>query len=208
MKLLTRSLFIITLVFVMRTLSGCYNPVCPDDINYFDFSKVKITNLDNSGMYPTNLLSDTMEKAAVAFEINVSGDFPFMVQAKNHKQGFGFSEANAFSKENCPMLYKANSDIKNISVISLLKINESIPANTDISELFLATDQTRYGTDLYVPLSQLYNKINHVYNDYQYTRFQLFLTKDVENDSARFVINIKLADNSVLSDTSSLIYIR
>ena len=174
----------------------------------FDFAKVSTKNLDNSGMWPTISQTDTMKRSSVAFQVNVAGDFSYLGQQEQEVQGIGFQTAKAFAKTDCPMLYGAENSIENISITTLFNINKSILANSDVSDLFVSTDQTNYNSALYIPLNQLYPIINHVYVDYPEVKFQVFLKSKVEADSARFVINIKLADNSVLSDTTKLIFIK
>lgn len=209
MKLIIRSAFIVSLLFVTRILSGCFNYPCSEEVYYFDFTKVSTTNLDNSGMWPIQSQNDTMKMSAVAFQVNVTGDFPFLGKVNEGMQGFGFSSAKAFSKTDCPMLYGANSSIDEISIVTLFKISASIPANSDVSHLFLCTRNTGlYNSELYIPLNQIYPLINHVYVDYPEVQFQVFLKTKVEADSAKFQINIKLANNSVLTDTTSLIVIK
>jgi hypothetical protein len=160
-------------------------------------------------MWPIESQTDTMKMSAVAFQVNVTGDFPFLGNANQGMQDFGFSSAKAFSKTNCPMFYGANSRIDEISIVTLFKINGNIPANSDVSHLFLCTRNTGlYNSELYIPLNQIYPLINHVYEDYPEIQFQVFLKTKVEADSAKFQINIKLANNSVLTDTTSLIVIK
>ena len=208
MKLITKAFFIILLLFVARTLTGCFNYPCSEEVYYFDFAKVSTKNLDNSGMWPTISQTDTMKRSSVAFQVNVAGDFSYLGQQEQEVQGIGFQTAKAFAKTDCPMLYGAENSIENISITTLFNINKSILANSDVSDLFVSTDQTNYNSALYIPLNQLYPIINHVYVDYPEVKFQVFLKSKVEADSARFVINIKLADNSVLSDTTKLIFIK
>ena len=209
MKLITRSTFIVSLLIVTRILSGCFNYPCSEEVYYFDFTKVSTTNLDNSGMWPIESQTDTMKKAAFAFQVNVTGDFPFLGKANQGIQSFGFSSAKAFSKTDCPRLYGANSRIDEISILTLFKISGNIPANSDVSDLFLCSGKTGYyNSELYIPLNQLYPLINQVYEDYPETQFRLFLKNKVEADSARFIINVKLADNTVMADTTNLIFIK
>ena len=159
-------------------------------------------------MWPMQSQTDTMKRASVAFQVIVAGDFPYFVQANHSLQGIGFTSAQAFSKTNCPMLYGANQSIETISIITLFRINNSIAANTDVSNLFVCSAQTSYNSALYSPLNQLYPIINHVYVDYPEVQFQLFLKNKVEADSARFIINVKLAYNTILFDTTRLIFMR
>jgi hypothetical protein len=160
-------------------------------------------------MWPIESQTDTMKMSAVAFQVNVTGDFPFLGKANEGMQGFGFSSAKAFSKTDCPMLYGANSRIDEISILTLFKINSNIPANSVVSDLFLCSGKSGYyNSELYIPLNQLYPLINQVYEDYPETQFRLFLKNKVEADSAKFIINVKLSDNTVLADTTNLIFIK
>lgn len=208
MKLIARSSLIITLVFVMRTLTGCFNYDCPEGVYYFDFSSIGIQNLDNSGMWPKVMPGDTMKSAAVSFQIEVSGDSQMVGNVEDLFNVFGFQTACAWSKEYCPPVYEANQKITDLSVVSLLSLNPNSQANTDVTDLFLATEANSYQTDLYVPITKLYQKINHTYIEYPKTGFRLFLGRSVENDSAQFIIKVRLADNTILADTTHVIHIR
>ena len=160
-------------------------------------------------MWPIQSQTDTMRRASVAFQVIVAGDFPYLAHANHGLQGIGFPSAQAFSKTNCPMLYGANSRIDEISIVTLFRINGNIPANSNVSDLFVYTGKTDfYNSELYIPLNQIYPLINHVYVDYPEVQFQLFLKNKVEADSARFIIKVKLAYNTILFDTTRLIFMR
>ncbi len=207
MKLFIRSVSIILMLFILRALSGCFNHDCPDDVYPFDFSKIKINNLDNSGMGPKVISNNTMNKAAVAFQVFISSDLSYLGKYRRKTQGFGFSEVNAWTP--CPTYYASNQSVESISVVTLLEISSLIPANTEISDLFLGSDETSwYKTNLYLPLQKLSQKINHTYIDAQEVQFRLFLGREIENDSAQFIVNIEFSDSTSLSDTTHLIFIR
>jgi len=208
MKIVARSTLIITLIFVMRTLTGCFNYECPDGVYYFDFTGIRIQNLDNTGIWPKVMLNDTMKREAVSFQIEVSGDNRLLGKVEKTSFSFGFPGAYAWSKEYCPPVYEANQKIDNLTIVSLLRLTENIPSNTDVTDIFLATEETSYQTDLYVPITKLYQKINHTYIEYPKTGFRLFLGRGVENDSAQFIIKVRLADNTILADTTRVIHIR
>lgn len=209
MKLFIRSVSIIFMFFILRAISGCFNHDCPDDVYPFDFSKIKINNLDNSGMGPKVISNNTMNKAAVAFQVFISSDLSYLGQSRQKTQGFGFSEVNAFSKTKCPTYYVSNQSVERISVVTLFEISSLIPAKTEISDLFLGSDETSwYKTNLYLPLQKLSQKINHTYIDAQEVQFRLFLGREIENDSAQFIVNIEFSDSTSLSDTTHLIFIR
>jgi hypothetical protein len=150
-----------------------------------------------------------MAKAAVAFQVYLSSDLPLIGRATHNYQGFGFSDACAWSKTNCPSYYISNQAVESISVVSLFELSESLPAHSDVSGLFLGSDETGwYSTDLYLTLDKLSQKINHTYIDAQEVQFRLFLGRTVENDSAQFVVNVNFTDHTSLSDTTHLIFIR
>jgi hypothetical protein len=209
MKLLKKSVIILCTLFILRTFTGCFTYDCPDDVYTFDFKKLVINNLDNSGKWPSVLKTDTMNKAAVAFQLFLASDLPYFAHSGNKIQGFGFSNTFAFSKTYCPTYYISNQEVKSISVITRLEISAELPANSVVSDLFLGNDETGwYETNLYLPLESLSHKINHTYIDEQAVQFRLFLNRTIENDSAQFIVNVNFADNSIISDTTNLIHIR
>ncbi|MEI8047801.1 MAG: hypothetical protein WCI92_10520 [Bacteroidota bacterium] len=209
MKLITRVFLILSILFILRVFTGCLIHDCPEEVYPFDFEKIEIVNLDNSGMWPAILSSDTLKRAAVAFQVSVSANLPLIGQSGQNSNSSGFSFPTASGKSDCPMLYSANHIIENISVVTAFDLNESYPANADVTSLFLGSDNIGYGSGLYVPIDELYQKINKArYYDYPETQFRLFYRRTVEKDSARFIIRVKLSDASILSDTTQIIHLR
>jgi hypothetical protein len=209
MKLLTRTFFILSVLFILRVFTGCLIHDCPEEVYPIDFEKIDIINLDNSGMWPAILSGDTMKRSAVAFQVSVSANLPLIGQALQISGSSGFSFPTASGKSDCPMLYSANHTVENISVVTAFDLNESYPANADVTSLFLGSDNVGYGSGLYVPIDELYQKINKArYFDYPETQFRLFYGRSVEKDSAQFIIRLKLSDATILSDTTRVIHIR
>jgi hypothetical protein len=208
MKTIRKILIIIFFGFVLRTLSSCFNCDCDDEALYFDFTRVELTNLDNSQTYAIPTQSDTMISKAVAFDVKIVNDnlFSFRNVPENL---FSFSSAYAWSCD-CPQLFRANNKIEKISLITVFNINANINANSDITDRFVAHKENYYQpTGLYLTINELYSKINpDTYNDRAVEEFKLYLKDEVENEKAQFIINVHLINGIVLSDTSKILTIK
>lgn len=207
MKIIKKTGIIISIVFFVRILSSCFPCDCSDEVFFFDFEKVEIINLDNSQFWVNELEADTMKKAAVAFEIRIKPD------EEQYEQyvcnfSYSFSSAYAFSCD-CSPKFKANQQISKIKIITLFDISDQAKANSDVTDLFVAYKENYYGSNqLYIPIPNLYERINSdIYYDTQVQGFQLFMTQEIQNDSAQFIIEIELSDNRVLSDTTNILTI-
>jgi len=203
MKLLTKSLLILILVFALRIIHSCG---CPDDPNFFDFDQITVLNLDNSKDYLTSSSTDTMYSSAVAFQINISGIREFAT-LKMDNFILGFSEAIA--SEKCPLQFKSNQQISKITIITREAISSEIPANTDITDLFLGlTPIPSSIMYLYEPIDNLYNKINQeIFYDDVTTSFQVFCKVNIQNEKAQFAFNVDLTDGRILTGLTNLIHI-
>ncbi|MCK5537006.1 MAG: DUF5034 domain-containing protein [Bacteroidales bacterium] len=205
MPILKKTLFIILTVFVLRTLSGCLN--CKtNNPQLFDFDIIEITGLDNTGEQAIESITNIMNNSAVAFAIRLRSNEEYWEERYNISY-IGFSQANAMQP--CPEYFAPNQEIDQIEIITLKDISAEVKANTDVTELFVGFAYEPFVSEyLYFTLDELYQKINpkFTYNAPKQD-FQLFLTQDIENFEAQFIINIRLSDNRVLSDTTHLIMI-
>jgi hypothetical protein len=202
MKLLTKSLLILILAFTLRIIQSCG---CQDDPHFFDFDQITVLNLDNSKDYPISSSTDTMYSSAVTFEISISDNKGYAYLRKGNF-GFGFSEAVA---SECPIQFKSNQQISEITIITLEAISSEIPENTDITDLFLGLVPYNSSlTYLYEPIDKLYNKINQeTYFDDTTAAFQIFSKVNIQNEIARFAIIIDLSDGRTLTGLTDLIHI-
>lgn len=203
MKLITKSLLILILVFTLRIIQSCG---CPDDPHFFDFDQITVLNLDNSKDYLRSSPTDTMYSSAVSFEISISGSKEFAYLRKGNFS-FGFSEAIA--SDECPIQCKSNQQISKITIITLEAISSEIPENTDITDLFFGlvpyTSSLKY---LYEPIDNLYNKINQeTFFDDTTAAFQVFCKVNIQNEKARFAFIVDLSDGRTLTGLTDLIHI-
>jgi hypothetical protein len=208
MKTLRKILIIILFGFVLRTLSSCFNCNCDNDAFYFDFTRVELTNLDNSQSYAIPTQSDTMSSKAVAFEVKIVNDNLFSLKNVS-KNMFSLSSAYAWSCD-CPQFFRANNKIEKISIITVFDINTNINANSDITDRFVAHKENYHQpTELYLSIEELYSRINpETYSDQAVEAFKLYLKDEVENEKAQFIIHVQLTNGIVLSDTSKILTIK
>lgn len=205
MKIL-KKILIITLVFnLSRIIVSCCE--CPADIVKFDYNLVKTEFLRNDSAWTQHSTSDTMYAEAVAFKVMVSDSaaWHFYYAWQAPIASIGFSNAMAFSCD-CSTPFKPNYQIEKLSILSLYDVSQNFPAQSDITSLFYL-QKNSYGS-LYTELPKYLNEIkDKVYFDDPTEELRLFLNTKLENDSARFVVNVKLANGIVFTDTTKTIYI-
>ncbi len=205
MKRPARIIIIISLAFLLKAISSCVQPVYDFD---FDFESITVSNLDNSEVYVMRSDRDTMYSAAVAFEVTISGDQfsaatgPF----KNETVLPGFTPASADQPE---PRYHPMQKITSISIVALEELSSSIPAGSDVTELFVAYVPYFSEMDfLYIRTDQLPSMINReFYSGEPSVTFRLFCKEDIGNSRAQFVIRATLSDDRTLAATTNMITI-
>lgn len=197
---------ILFVVFVIQTISGCCDCKNYDTEIGFKYQQVKLFNLENCRTVPKITLSDTLYRQALALQVMVNGNNGYALSKNSSPLGFGFSGAYAFHCD-CPPTYITDNPIKDFSVITLFSLNGK-PAFTDITDIFLYSRAEDVAQNLYLSKSKILPFLQNTKNDFDGMVFQLFVNESVENDSVRFAVNILLSDNTVLSDTSHVIYLK
>ncbi|MBK6963358.1 MAG: DUF5034 domain-containing protein [Bacteroidales bacterium] len=207
MRIIKRALLILAIANLIRIIPGCCE--CDDSTMPFNFNKMDIINLDNSGDWAVTTNIDTMMAEAVAFEVELFDSLGYYY-AEDFKSNLkGFSSARAMSCD-CSFPLKANHYLTSIRITSLYALSPEIDAGSDVSDFFVAspTNNSSSGS-LYSSLETICNESNgKTYYDSGMESFGLYLTIPVDNNQARFVISIGFSDNSVLSDTTRLITIK
>ncbi len=197
-------LVLIVAVSILRIISGCGD--CPDDPVYFEFDGLSISNLDNSGAWSQVATSDTMFNEAVAFGISITGYIGPERFKSSLLNSSGFSSCYAFGSE-CPEILKPLHQLTAINITTLFPIDSATPANSHVSNLFVASDAS-YG-NLYQSLTSLIEDIkDKTYSDISEEAFNIYLKSKVLNDKARFIISMRLDNDSIISDTTNTIYIK
>jgi hypothetical protein len=207
MRILKKSILILLMANLIRIIPGCCE--CDDSSMPFNFNKMDIINLDNSGDRAITTSSNTMLPEAVAFEIALfdSLGYYYAYEPSLNMGGIGYAQAMSCD---CSFPLKANQYLTNIRIISLYALNAEINAGSDVSGLFVAqpTNNSSSGS-LYSSLESTCNQTNgKTYYDSGMESFGLYLTIPVENSQARFVISVIFSDNSMMSDTTRLITIQ
>jgi len=205
MKTFIKSLAILAIVFVLRTLSGCMCR-CSDVSDPFDFTTVEIFNLDNTRSYPVRIQNDTIFSRAVAFRVVVRDNQPyFSHNCINHL--FSFSNAIACD---CSHLLRANDSIVKINIKTLFDINPKILANSDVTDKFVCSKENYFEPEnLYKSIHQIYPLINSkTYYDFGVEDFNIYLKDEILKDTAQFIIYVQLKNKVVLTDTTHLLSIK
>jgi len=203
MKLSTKVIFILSLIFILRLTQSC--GTCSDEPFYLDSNLIMIKNLDNSGLYTASNNIDTMFSAAIAFEVAIYDSTNIIYTSLvKPKTSFGFSTAKARSP--CPSIYKSKQNISKISIITLEAISPEIPINTDVTTYFLTQDPNSF---LFQPLENLINTALYSYNLYDpLFTFNVFYQGDIKNDKAQFAFEILFSDGRTLTSQTNLIHLK
>ncbi|RLD55973.1 MAG: hypothetical protein DRJ01_15910 [Bacteroidetes bacterium] len=207
MKKLINAISFLILINIIKLFSGCGPCDCNIAPGTFDFTQIKTENINNAGRWHSITESDTLKAAAVAFKISVSGNDTLL--SAYHISSFGFSQACAFECY-CPIPFKPNQLIEDISIKTIYDLSDDMPAGSDITNFFVGyTDNYSNTSDkLYLSIDEILNKINpDMLYDTQTVSFQVYLKKEITVQKAQFLFSITLSDGRVLSDTTSLITI-
>lgn len=147
-----------------------------------------------------------MYAKAVSFEVDVTG-IPEVGFLNFINPVSGFESANACD---CNPIFAANQEIEKVSITTLNSISPEIPADSDVTELFLALSSTDNNSTshLYLTFENLYSIINaNIYSDSPETSFQIFCKEEILNDVAQFTVTIELSDGRSLTGTTPVITI-
>ncbi len=206
MRTTKKVIIILIFVFILRTLSSCiFNCNCSNDVLYFDFNKIELTNLDNSQTYAVSTQSDTMINKAVAFEVRIFND---ELSAHNYcpQKLFAYNSAYAWSCDCSPLLLP-NNGIEKISIKTVFDINTQIKSGSEITNRFLTKNNQT--DELYIPTNEIHSKKNtETYYHSAEEKFNLYLKDEVKNNKAQFIINVYLKNDTILSDTTNILTIK
>lgn len=203
MKIIKRIAIVFLVLNLARLLEGCCD--CRENYLLFDFTSMSVSNIDNSGPWAVPTDADTMFSEAVAFRVQVSDSSGYIYASALQPSAMGFSSCQACK---CEDLFRCRQQIVNISIITLYDIAGDIPANSGVTQYFYfgLQDYSSPG-DLYVSWNEFSDSMTGKIYDRMMESFSLYLTKNIENDSARFMISAELSDGRTLSDTTALIHI-
>ncbi|MBK6345288.1 MAG: hypothetical protein IPF68_05020 [Bacteroidales bacterium] len=207
MRIFKKAILILAIFFILRIIPGCCD--CDESTIPFNFNSIDIINLDNSGEWAVTTNSDTMKPGAVAFEVALFDSLGYFYAAGPSLNSIGFGQAKAMRCD-CSMPFSANQSLKSIRITSLYALTPEIDAGSEVSGYFVGRPTNNSSTGaLYTSLESICGQtIGKTYYDSGVESFGLFLTVPVENDCARFAVSIKLSDNTILTDTTRLIFIQ
>ena len=206
MKRISNILILVILLSIIRFSQSCI----VDDFTYntsfieFNYNKIKIQNIDNSGVYPKYMSSDTMLDGAVTFKISVMDSINKYAYAKP-QASFGFSTLTAKTENEPPSIpYKPKYKIQKLNIISMESISPSLPANTDVTNHFVYLSES---FKLYKSMDELLSYFNASFVS-ETTDFQISLKDKIQNNKAQFLIIITLSDGQELRANTKLIHLK
>jgi len=210
MKIFRKVLFILLIANIIRIVPGCIED-CDLLPVYFDFTSLQILNLDNSGEWEVENTTDSMQAAAIAFELVISdypGNYPHY-SAADIFHSFGFKSSHAMSHD-CSQPMIANHYLTDIRIATLYDINAELHAGDDVTAYFVGQFSTNTSpvSGVYLDLATIIAQMkNKVYYDFGVEAFGIYLKPEVETPQSRFVISLTFSDNRILTDTTRLIHI-
>lgn len=189
-------------------MSCCINSDCNcgDDTIPYSFNKTKIGNIDNSGTYSMETLSNELKRGAVAFRLKLSDtNFNYFdYYAVSSKQNFGFPGAYAYTKD-CDPLFESTARISSITIITEQNLNTSITAGQDVTQQFLVRLNSNPESGLYKTLENALAQVR--YKGYPFVVINFYLKIPVETNSAQFNFKVTLSDGYELTASTNLITI-
>ncbi len=199
-----KKVFIILFIsFIIRLVYSCCE--CNTSPLNFNIRSLKVTKIDNSGIYP-QINPDSICRSAVAFEIILS-------EAQNNKEITYNTSFNGFTNTyatdcDCSILYKPDKTIDSISIISNYRIDFNNPPNSIVTDLFVASF-TSLPDNLYTSISKIKDDFNHsvIFDEKEYL-FYLYLTVPIETDIASFTFNVSFSDGTNIISAISDFYVK
>lgn len=206
MKVVVKSLTVVLFVFLIRLLSGC----CDCDNYYseqkFNFEKLQIFNLNNDGKVAVESNIDTMNRESVAFQVLFTSNGTNFLKKETALTGFGFSKASATEECNCPPTFIPEIPIKDFAIRTSFSFNKW-PAGADVSDSMNYYIGKYAGTGLYLSKDQVILDITRSKFGFDGIAFQFFAPNEVVSDSAQFVVEFTLSDNTVISNSTHRVYL-
>lgn len=191
-------------VSLLRLAVGCCN--CEDQYYSFDYEKILIENIDNSGEWSKPSDKNVMPAEGVAFEIQIIGSDP-VLYAKKQIKAIGFTAALAQSC-NCDELYVASNTISAIKIRTLDDLNSDYCCNDDVTNLFLANSCLACEDigNFYITIDELIHRINpEAFYQIPVNKFLIYLKVPVENAEAQFEIEVVLSNGeSIIGQTNPI----
>lgn len=137
MKLFRKVLFILLIANIIRIVPGCCDD-CDSLPKYFNFNSIELYNLDNSGEWAVSTTVDSMQPAAIAFELAIfdSLGYYFHYAETDVINAFGYKTSYAMKCE-CSQPLIAYHYLTDISITTLYDINEELHAGDDVTGYFV-----------------------------------------------------------------------
>ncbi|MBN2807511.1 MAG: hypothetical protein JXR22_12710 [Prolixibacteraceae bacterium] len=206
MKRFIKVILIIVAITTFRLFWSCCS--CNDDYFSFEYERVLISNIDNSGQWSKPSDVNIMPAAGVAFEIQIVGSEPVLTsQCRKRPMGFNALQAQDC---NCEDIYIPNQTIRSVRIRTLEKLNEDYCCNADVTELFLANSCLACEDigSFYITFDELVRRINpEAFYQKPINQFLIYLIVPVENTLAQFELEIELSNGRTIIGQTALIEI-
>jgi hypothetical protein len=193
----TKVLIVLTLSFCTKLLFSCDPTLETIEINY---DAAEVMGIDNSARYLANHIDvDTLYAEAVALRVTVSDTSNHYAENFPTKwQPFSFQPLHAWDYQ---PVFAPKAKVLAITVKTLVDINETLKAGSDVSDYVLYAPESFGG--LYKRLNYGLSRLNGT----QSTRdssIDLVLKTPVENTHAQFEITITLDNGTSLLASTPL----
>jgi hypothetical protein len=199
-------ILLLVTITMLRLFWSCCS--CDDDYFSFEYERVLISNIDNSGQWSKPSDVNIMPAAGVAFEIQIVGSDPVLT-SQCRQMPLGFSTLNA-QDCNCEDIYIPNHNIRSLRIRTLEELNDEYCCNADVTDLFLANSCLSCEDigSFYITFDELVRRINpEAFYQKPINQFLVYLTVPVENTLAQFELEIELSNGKKIIGQTALIEI-
>jgi len=193
--MMKKGLIILMIYSITRIVISCCNGV-EEGFN-FNYSKITLTT---GGKIINNVVNQSDSILYSDFVVQIYFDYTKVVQTIR-KSSF---DLYAFD---CKPLYESVKKIKDLKVITIGDLNNQHLSGSEVDvdyKVYGYTDMDFTGTKDFV-MKHLNNQTSHKPQEIVYFKLRY---KPTANDFHRFSVRIEFDDNTILTDTTRLIYIK
>jgi hypothetical protein len=196
---------ILLITHLLHCCSGCDG--CEENCRYTELGNVDVRNMDNRGVEPVPVLSDTIPANAYMLEMSFYGKAP-ETTCENHMKRFlqdliTPNKSFAFKCEG--PLYQSPDTIQHIHISSTVDLNDDFPQGSNLSDLFERKFQQLYDKNEYYLTDGIDSTA--YWPTERKARFFLFANVDSIRPH-RFIVEVIMTNGHVFSDTTETIYLQ
>lgn len=198
--LIPKAIILLILGFGVRLFFSC-TPFSQDPIE-IEYNSISIVGINNSERFLDYYSSvDTIYSDAVALKLTLS-DSSFFYESSFYENLTQTCSFQTLRADDIDPSYIPKHKVVDISVKTMLDINDSLNAGDDISEYVLTAYRDNF--DLYHNLNQGILWLNGIQSYYESSSIILVLKTSVKNTNAQFEVIVTLDNGNKLTGITEL----